>query len=39
MLKRADLTMTKRCVALTQDDLKEQHVKASPVNELVLERK
>ncbi len=39
ILGHTDLTMTKRYVALTQDDLKEQHAHASPVNKLVPERK
>jgi len=34
-----DLTMTKRYVALTQDDLKEQYAHASPVNKIVSVRK
>ena len=39
ILGHTDLTMTKRYVALTQDDLKEQHAHASPVNRLIPERK
>lgn len=31
----ADLNMTKRYVALTDDDIKEQHMKASPVSNLI----
>ncbi len=39
ILGHTNLTMTKRYVTLTQDDLKEQHAHASPVNKLVPERK
>ncbi len=35
ILGHTDLTMTKRYVVLTQDDLKEQHAHASPVNKLM----
>jgi len=35
ILGHTDLTMTKRYVAYTQDDIKEQHAHASPVNKLV----
>ncbi|NPV90529.1 MAG: site-specific integrase [Firmicutes bacterium] len=34
-LGHTDLTMTKRYVSLTQDDLKEQHALASPLNTLL----
>jgi len=34
-----DLTMTKRYVAYTLGDIKEQHAKALPVNKLVPVRK
>lgn len=30
-----DLTMTKRYVRLAQEDLTEQHIKASPVNNFI----
>ncbi len=39
ILGHTDLTMTKRYVAYTQDDIKEQHAHASPVNKLMPERK
>jgi len=35
MLGHADLTMTKRYVALTQQDIREQHAFASPLNTLL----
>jgi len=35
ILGHTDLTMTKRYVAYTQDDIKEQHAHASPVNKLI----
>jgi site-specific recombinase XerD len=38
ILGHSDLTMTRRYVALTQDDLKEQHALASPLNVLVPQR-
>ncbi|AEG14671.1 integrase family protein [Desulfofundulus kuznetsovii DSM 6115] len=38
-LGHADLTMTKRYLALTQDDIKAQHAAASPVNQLVRRRR
>jgi len=34
-----DLTMTKRYVAYTLGDIKEQHAKALPVNKLAFEKK
>ena len=37
-LGHTDLTMTKRYVALTQHDLREQHTAASPLNTLVPQR-
>lgn len=39
MLGHADLTMTKRYVALTNDDLKEQHDMASPISRLMPAKK
>lgn len=38
-LGHRDLTMTKRCVALTQQDLHEQHNKASPRTALLPKRR
>ena len=35
MLGHADLTMTKRYVALAQQDIREQHAFASPLNTLL----
>ena len=37
-LGHTDLTMTKRYVALTQQDLREQHTLASPLNKLLPQR-
>jgi len=39
IMGHTDLTMTKRYVAYTLGDIKEQHAKALPVNKLVLEKK
>jgi len=34
----ADLNMTKRYLALTQEDLRAEHQKSSPLNQLVEKR-
>ncbi|MTI85328.1 MAG: site-specific integrase [Firmicutes bacterium] len=39
MMGHTDLTMTKRYVALTQGDLREQHLLASPLNNLAPQKK
>ncbi|WP_275591180.1 tyrosine-type recombinase/integrase [Paenibacillus sp. 19GGS1-52] len=38
-LDHSDLTMTKRYVALTLNDLKDEHIKASPISKLLPETK
>lgn len=37
-LGHTDLTMTKRCIALAQEDLRREHGKSSPVNFLAIKR-